>query len=392
AADQWFHGFCLLSLGSSAHACARPEASAYLMEAEDAFLASGDAHGLTLTRLWQAMEAHRRSDGAAFAMRMGQVLSGTQANGYGFLFTRRTLFGPRDPQVLIPILSEAQKRGVRPEYAAWLLAEMGIPNPESHPGFTLRLRTLGPFLVWRGRQEISAREWQREKARQLLQLFVTHRRHLLQKEQVIELLWPEADADTAFRDFKVALNALYNALEPNRTARSGSFYMLRQGSAYGLNLASGFWLDADEFESLVSRGLALGARGQEEEAVRQLRQALDLYQGDFLEDVPYEDWCTEERERLQVLYLRAAEWLAQYCSRLEDYQGCIHLCDCILARDPCWEEAYRLLMFSYYRIGNRAMAMRVYDKCALALEHELGIKPMPATQQLFDRIRRSADL
>ncbi|HWI61079.1 MAG TPA: bacterial transcriptional activator domain-containing protein, partial [Symbiobacteriaceae bacterium] len=212
------------------------------------------------------------------------------------------------------------------------------------------------------------------------------------KEQIIDLLWPEADADTAYRDFKVALNALYNALEPNRAARSGSFYILRQGTAYGLNLTSGFWLDADEFESLVSRGLALGARGQEGDASALLRQALDLYQGDFLEDAPYEDWCSEERERLQVLYLRAAEWLAQYAAREEDYEGCIRLCDRILARDHCWEEAYRLLMYSYFRLGNRPKAMRVYDKCATCLERELGVKPMAGTQQLYERIRRSVDL
>ncbi|HWI62252.1 MAG TPA: hypothetical protein VNT75_10475, partial [Symbiobacteriaceae bacterium] len=227
ARDDWFHGFCLLSLGSSAYVCGQPESDGYLQEAEAAFLASGDAHGLALTRLWQAKAARRAGNWDAFDTAMAQVLSSTQTNGYSFLFTRRTLYGPRDPQVLIPLLSDAQKRGVKAEYAAWLLAELGIPNAEHHPGFTLRLRTLGAFQVWRGRHEVASREWQREKARQLMQLFVTNRRRMLQKEQIIDLLWPEADADTAYRDFKVALNALYNALEPNRAARSGSFYILR---------------------------------------------------------------------------------------------------------------------------------------------------------------------
>jgi LuxR family transcriptional regulator, maltose regulon positive regulatory protein len=390
AADHWFHGFCLLSLGSTAFTCQRPEAVAYLRQAEEAFQACGDSHGLTLTRLWLAMAARHDGDWAAFDVTMGQVLTSTQTNGYSFLFTRRTLYGPRDPQALIPLLSEAQKCGVRPEYAAWLLADMGIPNPEAHPGFTLRIRSLGSFQVWRGRQEVTPREWQREKARQLLQLFLTNRKRMLQKEQIIDLLWPEADADTAFRDFKVALNALWGALEPNRAARSASFYILRQGTAYGLNLASGFWLDADEFEALVTRGLALAGKGQAEAAVQCLQQALDLYQGDFLEDVLYEDWCVEERERLQVLYLRAAEWLAQHASQQEDFATCNSLCDRILARDHCWEEAYRLLMYSHYRQGNRAMAMRTYDKCVTHLDSELGISPMPSTQQLYERIRRSS--
>lgn len=390
--DLWFYGFCLLALGSGALQTNHLEAApGYLSEAADVFAEAGDANGLTLTRIWQALMAYRQGDWTSFDQFMSQALFGAKTGGYGFLFTRRTLYGLRDHQALIPLLSEAQKRGVRADYAGWLLSEMGIANPEHHPGFTLRIRAMGSFAVWRGNHEITAKEWQREKAKQLFQVFVTNRKRLLQKEQIIDLLWPGADSATAFRDFKVALNALWGALEPSRAARSGSFYVLRQGSAYGLNLASGFWLDADEFESLVTRGLSLVGKGQTAAAADALRRALDLYQGDFLEDVPYEDWALEERERLQVLYLRAAETLAQQAVREGDYEGCIHLCDRILARDHCWEEAFRLLMVSYYRMGNRSMALRTYDKCVQNLESELSIKPMPATQQLYDRIRSSAE-
>ena len=49
-------------------------------------------------------------------------------------------------------------------------------------------------------------------------------------------LWPELDAVRADRDFKVALNALNEALQPDRPARSLSVYMARQGTSYGLNL------------------------------------------------------------------------------------------------------------------------------------------------------------
>jgi DNA-binding SARP family transcriptional activator len=390
ANDQWFYGFSVLTLGSSAVLLGRGEADGYLRQAEDAFITSGDPHGLTLVRIWQAVRAYQAGDSAAFERAMDQALQTAQANGYSRLFTRRTLYGLPDPQALIPLLSEAQKRGIRSDYAAWLLGELGIPHPEQHPGYTLRLRALGNFQAWRGSVEITRKEWQREKARQLLQLLVTNRRRMLQKEQLVEMLWPGADADTATRDFKVALNALWGALEPNRAARSGSFYILRHGTAYGLNLASGLWLDVDEFEALVSRGLALSEKGQEDQAASALRRALDLYQGDYLQDLPYEDWCQDERERLQVLYLRAAEWLAQTALRQGDNEGCIHFCELILARDHCWEEAFRLLMQAYYRLGNRAMALRTYDKCAQNLQAELGVDPMPATVQLYDRIRHSS--
>lgn len=390
AGDLWLYGYLLLALGSSALVTDHPgEADRYLTKAEETLQQAGDACGLSTARIWRAVLARRQDDWDAFDRHFGLALSAAEGNGYGFLFQRATLWGVRDQQALIPLLAEARQRGVQADYAGWLLSEMGIANPELHPGYTLRIRTLGTFTVYRGRHEITAKEWQREKAKQLFQLLVTHRTQLLQREQIVEMLWPGAEPATAYRDFKVAMNALWSALEPNRAARSASFFVLRQGSAYGLNLTSGFWLDADEFANQVNRGLSLMARGQHEDGARALRRGLDLYRGDYLEALRYEDWCTEERERLQVLYLRASEALAHHAVEQGDYEAAIHLCDRIISRDRGWEEAYRLLMFSYYRLGNRSMALRVYDRCVQNLQEELGIEPMPATRQLYERIRTS---
>lgn len=72
-----------------------------------------------------------------------------------------------------------------------------------------------------------------------------------------------------------------------------------------------------------------------------------MYQGDYLEESPYEDWCVEERERLQVLYLRVSERVAQMFARRGDCEASIEVCGKLLAKDNCWEEAYRLLMTCY---------------------------------------------
>ena len=66
---------------------------------------------------------------------------------------------------------------------------------------------------------LEARDWGREKARQLFQYMVTHWRQLVLKERIVAELWPELDPDRADRDFKVALNALNSALEMLESAR-----------------------------------------------------------------------------------------------------------------------------------------------------------------------------
>lgn len=142
---------------------------------------------------------------------------------YHFLLQRPTMFTPHDVQQLMPVLIEAQRRQVSPDYVSQLLTDLGLQNVTFHPGYTLRIQTLGQFRVWLGERELGEKSWQRGKAKQLFQLLLTKRQHLLAREEIVATLWGESDEETAARDFKVALNALNKALEPNREARASAF-------------------------------------------------------------------------------------------------------------------------------------------------------------------------
>ncbi|MCD8509450.1 MAG: hypothetical protein LRY73_05910 [Bacillus sp. (in: Bacteria)] len=262
------------------------------------------------------------------------------------------------------------------------MLQLGVDEGRTtHPGYTLRIQTFKEFKVFRGEEEITERDWKRGKAKELLQLFVTKRKHLLQKDEIYDLLWENQDEEVATRDFKVALNTLNKVLEPDRVARSTPFFIQRHERAYGLNLAAPFQLDAAEFERSVMKGL----EGKDpEEAVLLLSQGLELYEGDYLPERMHEDWCIEERERLQVLYLRGAEKLAQDFMKAEEFDLCIEWSERILEKDRCWEEAYRLLMEAYHHKQNQAMVFYYFEKCRDVLGKELGVEPMEKTQQLFE--------
>lgn len=123
-----------------------------------------------------------------------------------------------------------------------------------------------------------------------------------------------------------------------------------------------------------------------EKSMEELERALNLYNGDYLPERRYEDWCLNERERLLVYFLRSAEKLAQLNVRRENYDSAIHWCQKILHRDRTWEEAYRLLMFCYYRKNNRPQAIRWYKKCSEVLEEELGVTPLEPTKHMYEMI------
>ena len=103
--------------------------------------------------------------------------------------------------------------------------------PKASSPIPLKIETMGGLRVWRNGAEIPASAWGREKALALFEFFITMRRRPLQKEAIIERLWPELDADAGDRDFRVALNAMQKALEPERGRRGESQFVRREGLA-----------------------------------------------------------------------------------------------------------------------------------------------------------------
>jgi DNA-binding SARP family transcriptional activator len=306
---------------------------------------------------------------------MAHLLPLARQYGYDELLTQPCFTGVKDGQAPIPLLLNARARGVEARYVERLLGDTDLVDVEFHPGYSLAVRTLGSFAVWRGDQPVTARNWRREKARQMFQLLLTYRGQWFYREQIIDQLWPHLSPDAAERDFRVVLNALNRAIEPDRPRGAPSFLVTRKGQVYGLNPEARVLVDADDFERLAASDDAAS-----------LRRALAVYEDDYLPERVYEDWSTAERQRLRHLYLTTAERLARHLLQAGSWDETVEVCQAILSRDSCWEAAYRLLMQVYAAQGNRAQVHAAYRSCADTLEDELGVEPSPTTQALFEKL------
>ncbi|MEZ4769455.1 MAG: BTAD domain-containing putative transcriptional regulator [Caldilineales bacterium] len=385
--DEWIVALIRLALGAGLILSSKlDDGMALLARSASAFGECSDSYGETLARLWQCLAWQASSDEARLQHGLEDLLRLTREHGYEFLFTRQTLLGPPDARRVVPLLVSARNLGRQRPVAESLLARLDLARVELHPGYQLRVQTLGAFRAWRGSDEIVAAEWHREKARQLFLLFITQRRRRLERDEIVEKLWPDLSPDAAERDFKVALNTLYRVLEPNREARTPSAYIVRDGTHYGLRPGADLWLDADRFEQLLADGTRR-LEVDEDGGLALLREALALYRGSYLAEYPYEEWCSVERERLLTLFLRAADRVAQALADRGRWQEVITVCQSILAADDCWENAYRLSIAAYAALGNRTQAMRVYGQCVERLQSELGVPPSPATVAVYESLR-----
>jgi DNA-binding SARP family transcriptional activator len=103
---------------------------------------------------------------------------------------------------------------------------------------------------------------------------------------------------------------------------------------------------------------------------------------------PYEDWTALTRERLRLAHLDALGRLSGLYFTAGHYTACASLCQRIIERDPCREDAHRRLMRCYSRQGQPHLALMQYRACARALASELGVETDPATMELYQHIRR----
>ncbi|MCW5848956.1 MAG: transcriptional regulator [Anaerolineae bacterium] len=387
AGDPWLEALIGLQLGASYILAYQPDVAVdHLSRALVAFRECGDTLARAATRLWLSIAYHDLKQMEHCVSSLEDALSLSDQHGYAFLFTTPTFLGLPDPRRLVPALLEARGRGRRPSTIAHALSEMGLAAIQTHPGYRLRVQTLGGFRVWRGEVEVQPREWQRDTARRLFQLLLTERGRWLQRDEILDRLWPAAPPDAAQRDFKVALNAVYKALEPTRPPDALSAYVVREGTAYRLRPEADLWLDVTTFEAEYEAGLRLLQAGQTDAGLARLNAALRLYEGDYLPDALYEDWSSEERERLLGQYLRGSDRLAESLVERGRYDEGLAVCQRLVARDPCWERAYRLMMIAHARQGNRPLALRAYQHCVTTLRDELGVPPSPATTSLYHQI------
>lgn len=353
-------------------------AETWLNRAVLGFQECSDSFGRSVARLWLAYGYFKQKKFERLARILPDALAVCQQNGYHFFFTRPTLLGPSDERMFVPLLLHGRQNDWECGYIDRLLENMGLREIGLHPGFQLRVQTLGSFQAWRGSEAIPSNGWRRESARQLFQLFITYRHAPLDRDQICEFLWPDADMATAHRNFKIALNTLYQVLEPERDPGSDSAFIFRDGTTYALRPHADMWVDAEKFSMLVRQAGKTDAE--------RLQSAIELYRGDYLPESVYEPWVAEERERLASLFLESADRLTEMLIAREQFAEVIDLSQRILARDKCWERAYRHLMYAYHRLGDRGQLGRAYQRCMQALREELDVSPSPETQELYERL------
>jgi len=215
--------------------------------------------------------------------------------------------------------------------------------------------------------------------------YLTLFRHRFHAREVIAgIFWGESSEDRARSSLNTTLWRLRKVLEPG-SIPTGAYLATTSTGEIGFNRKSDHWIDVEIFEDHIKPILAIPYDSLKAKEVSQLESALHLYQGELLEGF-YDEWALRERERLRTLFVQGQIHLLHHYTHHAAWEQGLACAPNILNLEPLREEIHREMMRLYFKNGQRALALRQYEKCCETLASELEVLPMEETQILYAQI------
>ncbi len=261
-------------------------------------------------------------------------------------------------------------------------------TPKQLPVFDLRIQLLGSVKWYTSQREIP--EMTSSQNTLLLAYFAQHAGQKIRRDELIGKFWPEVHQESARNSLNVALCHIRRHFREHLHPEEQ--IIIYQRGCYRLNPAWVIQTDVQRFEQYLLQARHLAAKQDSSGAFKCYRKATQLYQGDFLDAFPYEEWTTGIRDRLQETYLQALDEFGQLYLQKAEHQPAQMLFRKMLQYDACLERAHQWLMWCYAREGQRDQAIRQYRKCQSLLREEFGLEPSVKTQHLYQCILRGETL
>lgn len=251
--------------------------------------------------------------------------------------------------------------------------------PAGTPAAT-RIELLGGFRM--SRQGARVPDITTSRMQSLLAYLLLNAGLTVSRQQLAFLSWPDSSEPQARTNLRQLLHHLRSAWpEAER-------YIESDAQIVRWRTEELFTFDVSEFESTVAQADEAQRQKDSSTAKRALLRCVDLYRGDLLPGL-HEEWIEPHRERLKHSYSGALACLIALFEEARDYQAALGHAESLLSQDPYQETVHQSLMRLHGLIGDRAGALRAYERCETLLRRELGVEPGIATRRMRDQISRA---
>ncbi len=239
----------------------------------------------------------------------------------------------------------------------------------------LRFRWLGPLEVRAGEEwlKIGAPKW-----RSLLAALLINSGQVVSTETLIGEIWGEAGPPAKAAN----LVSIYVLRLRRMIGDSDGSVLITRSPGYQLRVQADE-IDAYLFESMVREGRRVLAANEPERAAGQLAEALALWRGSALADVPRTPLVEAEAGRLAELRLDASELRIKAELACGGHDQVVPDLRRLLTDHPLREGLWALLLRALNGSGRHAEALDAYQQAREAISEHLGVDPGPELRRIY---------
>jgi LuxR family maltose regulon positive regulatory protein len=249
----------------------------------------------------------------------------------------------------------------------------------------ITIRSLGEFGVYKSDNPDDPVVFEGSRPILLLKAIVYHGGRDIPRDILIDNLWPDADAASGEKNFKINLHRLRKTIEASPKKQFGYSYVLLRSGLISLDPQL-VQIDTDRFMQLGNQGRQCEQVKQPEQALALYEEAVTLYRGDYFAEEPYIEWLRHKRDLYRTRYMEILEQKARLHEELDQADKAIETWQTVLQTDPFFEKAYQNLMILYTDTGRRHTALSLFENCRMVFEEELGVVPDNRTRQIYEQI------
>jgi SARP family transcriptional regulator, regulator of embCAB operon len=255
-------------------------------------------------------------------------------------------------------------------------------------GRTMHIEVLGPLSVSEAGVSVVPSAG---KPRQLLALLAIRNGRAVSFATLVEELWGDKiprSATTTLQTYVLQIRRQISkalASDSADSGRSSKDVLSTSFGGYQLE-ASPYSFDLREFERLTLRGDTALDAGDALSASAAFGEALSLWRGPALQDVPTGRVLSMELLGMEEARMRALDQRITADLRLGRHAALVPELRMLTAQHPLHEKLHARLMLALHRAGSTWRALETFQQLRQTLVTELGVEPSQRIQRLHQAI------
>lgn len=223
--------------------------------------------------------------------------------------------------------------------------------------------------------------------RLVLTMLLAESPRAVSREELADELWPVDSPPSRER----ALTAIISKIRTTLDSRGlGSLEIASAFGSYQVRLPSDSWVDIHAAAESIDKAEGALRNGHPRAAWPLAQATCHIARRPFLVG---DDgiWVQRTRRNLRTALVRSHECLAAIYVQTHEFPTAIVHAGLAGDLEPFRETAHLLLMQAHAGAGNRAEALRAYERCRVLLAEELGVSPSDAVESAYLEILRNAE-